>query len=265
MSTKTVSIITVTQLSRSECIKNLSHLIKLQTYENIIEWVIVEGSQTEIDGIQNSGKIKEISTDFEGSFCVASERRSAKLAIGDQKHSQINIVYLGYTGEPLSDLRNKGNMICKGDIIVCMDDDDYYPRERVEDAVYKLENSSCLIAGCSDIYMYDYYLNTLYKCRKIHKNHSTNNCMAFKREYLMTNSHEPGLTKSEEKSFTKGFTENMVQLNSEKCIVVSSHNMNTVEKRHLCINEDLFKKTRIYVTDLIPLEFFEKMKCIFQC
>jgi glycosyltransferase involved in cell wall biosynthesis len=244
MNTKTVSIITVTQLSRSDCVKNLSHLIKLQTYENIIEWVIVEGSQTENDGIQNSGKIKDISKEF-------------------QLHTPINIVYLGYTGEPLSDLRNNGNIICKGDIIVCMDDDDYYPRERVEDAVYKLENSSCLIAGCSDIYMYDYYLNILYKCRKIHKNHSTNNCMAFKREYLMTNSHEPGLTKSEEKSFTKGFTENMVQLNSKKCIVVSSHNMNTVDKRQLCINEDLFKKTRISVTDLIPLENFEEMKRIF--
>lgn len=244
MTIQRVSIITVTQLSRSACLKNLLTLIQLQTYENIIEWVIVEGSKMETDGIKNEEKIIELS-----------------------KYCRINIVYLKYTGDDLSDLRNKGNMACKGDIIVCMDDDDYYPRERVEHAVRKLSRSKCLIAGCSDIYIYDYNMETMYKCNKIGKNHSTNNCMAFKREYLLSNSHDPGLTNAEEKSFTKGFTQPMVQLNPKKCIIVSSHTMNTFDKRTLFIDGEknsLFKKVKKPVAKLIPIEIFDEMNYIFK-
>jgi len=242
----TVSIITVTQLSRSECLKNLLTLIQSQTYKNIIEWVIVEGSKNEHDGMKNSEIIRELGNE-----------------------TLLNIVYLEYTGFALSDLRNNGNMACKGDIIVCMDDDDYYPRERVEDAVYKLGKSKCLIAGCSDIYMYDYVLETLYKSKKIGNNHSTNNCMAFKREYLLTNAHDPGLKYAEEKSFTKGFTEEMVQLNSKKCIVVSSHNKNTFDKKPLLAETAKMEKNRLFkkinkpIAKLIPIETFAMMRSIF--
>jgi glycosyltransferase involved in cell wall biosynthesis len=242
----TVSIITITQLSRSECLKNLLTLIQSQTYKNIIEWVIVEGSKTEDDAAKNSEIIRELSYE-----------------------TTLNIVYLQYTGFALSDLRNNGNMECKGDIIVCMDDDDYYPSERVEDAVCKLSKSKYLIAGCSDIYMYNYGSETLYKSQKKSNNHSTNNCMAFKREYLLTNSHESGLTHAEEKSFTKGFTEPMVQLNSKKCIVVSSHNSNTFDKRPLLLEtiniekNSLFKKVKKPITKLIPTEILYTMSSIF--
>uniref|UniRef100_A0A6C0JLP7 Glycosyltransferase 2-like domain-containing protein n=1 Tax=viral metagenome TaxID=1070528 RepID=A0A6C0JLP7_9ZZZZ len=245
MRNPTVSIITVTQLSRVACLRNLLTLIQLQTYENIIEWVIVEGSRLEQDAVKNHHKIKEIA--YQTSF---------------------NIVYLEYTGDALSDLRNSGNDTCKGDIIVCMDDDDYYPRERVEDAVYKLGKSKCLIAGCSNIYIYDYGSEVLYKSKKLDNNHSTNNCMAFKREYLLTNAHESGLTNAEEKSFTKGFTEPMVQLSSKKCIVVSSHNSNTFDKRPLLDRPNvekngLFKKVKTHVTELIPTKTLETMHSIF--
>ena len=249
----TVSIITITQLSRSACLQNLFTMIQLQTYENIIEWVIVEGSQTDSDGFKNACNITEL---------------SKKCAL---EYPRLNIVYIKYTGDVLSDLRNKGNMTCKGDIIVCMDDDDYYPKRRVEDAVYKLNNSECLIAGCSDIYVYDFYLNTLYKSLKIHNNHSTNNCMAFKREYLLKNSHDSGLKKAEETSFTRGFTENMVQLNSKDCIVVSSHGMNTHDKRQLCIDASnkekncLLKISNTPINKLIPIEIFNRMKNNYPC
>ena len=42
-----VSIVTITQLSRHECLLNLYELIQLQIYQNIIEWVSVEGRKTE--------------------------------------------------------------------------------------------------------------------------------------------------------------------------------------------------------------------------
>lgn len=245
MGKPTVSIITVTQLSRVECLRNLLTFIQLQTYENIIEWVIVEGSRLEQDAAKNQDKIRELAS-----------------------QSSLNIVYLEYTGHALSDLRNSGNEACKGDIIICMDDDDYYPRERVENAVYKLGKSKCLIAGCSNIYIYDYGSEVLYKSKKLGNNHSTNNCMAFKREYLLKNTHECGLTHAEEKSFTKGFTEPMVQLSSKKCIVVSSHNSNTFDKRPLLDRQNIekngwFKKVKTHVTEIIPTKTLEILHSTF--
>ena len=213
-----VSIVTITQLSRHECLLNLYELIQLQIYQNIIEWVIVEGSKTEENATINKEYIHQLI------------KQSKELQINNKC---INIIYCEYTGEKLSDLRNLGNNTCKGDIIICMDDDDYYPPERISDAVQRLNKSKKLIAGCSNCYMYEYSLQKLYKFKKFGPNHSTNNCMAYKREYLNTHRHESGLDKAEEKSFTNGFTEPMIQLNAKKCIIVSSHNHNTFDKKQL--------------------------------
>ena len=105
-----VSLLTITQYSRRDCLSNLSMLIQQQIYKNIVEWVIVEGSRNETDAIKNAKLISEM--------------------------KQNNITYVPYQpSQSLSDLRNIGNKTCKGDIIVCMDDDDYYPPTRVSHAV----------------------------------------------------------------------------------------------------------------------------------
>ena len=41
MSKKTVSIVTISQFKRFECLKILEEIIKAQTYTDIIEWVII--------------------------------------------------------------------------------------------------------------------------------------------------------------------------------------------------------------------------------
>ena len=173
------------------------------------------------------------------------------------------IVYLHFTGQKLSDLRNLSNDSCDGDIIVCMDDDDYYPPERVEHAVESLEKSDCLIAGCSDIYLYEYGLEKLYKSIKFHSNHSTNNVFAYKREYLSNHRYAPGLSMGEEMSFTNNYSEPMVQLNPEKSVVVSSHTSNTFDKRPFCINSSSGKSCLYEVDEdvlqLIPKDIFWKM------
>jgi len=239
----TVSIVTVTQLYRFECLLILYDLIKSQTYKNILEWVIVEGSQNETDGENNKKKIQNLM---------------------DNHTSDFEIVYLHFTGQKLSDLRNLGNDSCDGDIIVCMDDDDYYPSERVEHAVESLENSNCLLAGCSDIYLYEYGLAKLYKSIKFHPYHSTNNVLAYKREYLLDHRYAPGLSMGEEMSFTNNYTVPMVQLNSAKSIVVSSHTSNTFDKRPLCINSST-RTSCLYEVDenilqYIPMDVFCKMR-----
>jgi len=212
-----VSLLTITQLSRNKCLKNLLEFIQAQTYKNIVEWVIVEGSKTEKDAEKN----KE---------CIMNEINNK---------TPFPIKYIEYReGLKLSDFRNRGNAECNGDIIVCMDDDDYYPPKRVESAVLKLMNSNKQIAGCSDAYMYNYNLDKLYKFKSFGKNHSTNNCLAYKKEYLLTHQHQKGLDRGEEMSFTNNFTAPMIQLDPEDCIVISSHRTNTFDKTPLCVKEN---------------------------
>ena len=140
----TVSIVTITQYKRFDCLKVLRDLIKDQTYKNIIEWVVVEGSKTEDLAKMNAENVRQ--------------------QLKNDLQLDLELVYVGWQGETkLGELRNRGNKTCKGDITVCMDDDDYYPPERVEYAVEKLSKSTAKIAGCSAVMIYDYFLHRLYK------------------------------------------------------------------------------------------------------
>lgn len=246
-----VSIVTITQYSRFNCLENLYYLIKLQDYTNIKEWVIVEGSKNTNDADLNKRNIKYLINAL----------------------SPFDIKYIEYTGPThLSDLRNLGNNSCKCDIIVCMDDDDYYPPTKISSLVKSFTNINSIskndynIAGCSSAYMYDYDCNKLYKFKKICNGHSTNNCMAFKREYLKNNKHQEGLNFAEEASFTNSFTERMIQVNPLYCIVISSHCKNTFNKKHLIEdleNPYISEVTDLLVTDLIPINIFKRMQMLF--
>lgn len=242
--TTSVSLLTITQWARTKCLKNLVAFINKQTYTGIVEWVIVEGSKTEKEAEQNKEFI---------------------LNVNEMNINEININvpinYIPYAaGAKLSDLRNRGNAACKGNIIVCMDDDDYYPPKRVESAVINLQHSTKQIAGCSYAYMYHYPLDKLYKFKSFGKNHSTNNCLAYKKEYLLTHRHLPGLDCGEEMSFTNGFTEPMLQLDSEDCIVISSHRANTFDKTPLCTTENERIREMVVNNNIISSEIILKIK-----
>ena len=213
----TVSIITITQNKRFECLEILLELIKVQTYSNIIEWIIVEGSKMDIDAEENKNKITE-------------------LIDNKQKELLFKIIYVEKKKTvKLGELRNIGNKNCNGDITVCMDDDDYYPINRVEHAVSKLSNSSSKIAGCSAHLMYDYDLDILVQMKQFGQYHSVNSCMAWKKEYLVSNSHDNEKDSGEESSFTKNFTEPMVQLDPYSTVILSSHSLNTYSKKKFFI------------------------------
>jgi hypothetical protein len=122
--------------------------------------------------------------------------------------------------------------------VVCFDDDDYYPPERVSHAVYMLIMQGKQIAGCDKMYFYDVFLDTVYQFYGFIFNdtpgtHSTNNCMAYWRSYLYNHKYNPDDTYSEEESFTNKFSVPMVQLDSEKTVLMFSHESNTYNKRQL--------------------------------
>jgi glycosyltransferase involved in cell wall biosynthesis len=251
---KTVSIVTVTQYSRFENLKILYEIIENQDYPFIKEWIIVEGSQTPALQTQNADNIhKGLSKrDIEN----ADTQNTTKNFFAIHTIVPQNIV-------PLSNLRNIGNDHCSGDIIVCMDDDDYYPPTRVSHAVSMLSKYNRSIAGCSKIYMYDFYLQKLYKFRGFHNNHSTNNCLAYKKEYLTNHIYKDGLSISEEYHFTNGFTEPMIQLTPEKCVIMSSHTQNTVDKSPFVANHEYVMEINIDIYNMVPKEIFDKMMGLF--
>ena len=81
--------------------------------------------------------------------------------------------------------RNLMHEKSKGDIIVYMDDDDYYPPERVSHSVMKLvSNPKALCGGSSELYLWFNTLNKMYKFGPYGPKHSTAGTFAFKRKLL---------------------------------------------------------------------------------
>ena len=238
----TVSVVTISQRGRFPVLKILVKILLSQTIKPN-EWVIVEGSKNEEDAKLHAEDIATIKVPF-------------------------TLRYLPYeAGLKLGGLRNRGNEACKSDIIVCMDDDDFYPSDRIEHVVEQFRrNPSINIAGCSNVLLYDYSSKTMYQCIGFHGNHSTNNAMAWRSIYLKTHKHDPEKSNAEEASFTNQFVENMIPLEPTKTVIVSSHTNNTFDKRNLIQFNPRFKviaHSALYA--MMPeafyqeyLEFFEK-------
>ena len=137
----------------------------------------------------------------------------------------------------LGEKRNFMHSFVKGTIIVYMDDDDYYPPERVEHAVNALqENRDALCAGSSEIYVYFKNLPSgpkMIQCGPYGPNHATAGTFAFRTELLKTSRYEDHAALAEEKHFLKNYTVPFVQLDPLKTILVFSHEHNTYDKRKL--------------------------------
>jgi glycosyltransferase involved in cell wall biosynthesis len=149
-----------------------------------------------------------------------------------------NIPYVKYfkydTKLTLGKKRNISHEKSIGDIIVYMDDDDYYPPERISHAVEKLQqNSNVLCAGSSEMYIYFKHIHKMYKFGPYATNHATAATFAFKKELLLQTTYDELSCVAEEKHFLKNYTIPMVQLDSIKTILVFSHIHNSFDKKVL--------------------------------
>jgi hypothetical protein len=121
--------------------------------------------------------------------------------------------------------------MAKGEIIVCMDDDDYYSQERVAHAVYKLMSKPNVeIAGSSILHIFYPHIQKIYQFGPYGPYHGTNGTMAYKKSYLEKHSYIEDKMKAEEGYFTKDFSEPMIQLDPLKTMICLAHDCNTVEK-----------------------------------
>ena len=176
------------------------------------------------------------------------------------------IKYFPYdTKMTLGKKRNLMHDKTKGDILVYMDDDDYYPPERVQHSVDMLSKSKALCAGASELYVYFNDLKQMWQCGPYGPNHSTAGTFAFKRELLSKSKYNETACLAEEREFLHGYTIPFVQLDPTKTILVFSHDHNTFDKRKLLKNPhpDYMKVSDKTVEKFIRKDFEEGIKQFF--
>jgi glycosyltransferase involved in cell wall biosynthesis len=174
------------------------------------------------------------------------------------------VKYLKYNEKlTLGQKRNIGNDAAKGEIIVYMDDDDYYPPERISHAVDMLKQTpKALCAGSSAMFIHFKHIDKMYQFGPYGPNHSTAATFAFKKELLNQTRFDEVSCVAEERKFLKDYTIPFVQLESKKTILVFSHSHNSFDKKEL-LNQGpnpSVNETKILPCDIVKepeiLKFF---------
>jgi glycosyltransferase involved in cell wall biosynthesis len=152
--------------------------------------------------------------------------------------------------------RNLTNSKASGDILIYMDDDDYYPPERISHAVETLrKNPKALCAGSSEMYIYFKHIQKMYKFGPYGPNHATAATFAFKKELLKITRFDENSSVAEEKKFLKDYTIPFVQLDPKKSILVFSHTQNSFDKKEL-LNQG--PNPFINETTVVPSDFVKE-------
>ena len=158
--------------------------------------------------------------------------------IEDLVASHPRVKYFKYdTKMTLGRKRNLLHEKSRGEILVYMDDDDYYPPKRVSHAVEQLvSHPDALCAGSSEIYIYFKHIKQMKRFGPYGPNHATAGTFAFKRKLIKNNRYNDDACLAEERAFLKDYTVPFVQLDPMKVILVFSHEHNTFDKRKLLVN-----------------------------
>ena len=208
-----VSILTCSQLKRLPFLHNLARIINQQEFDNIHEWVIVNGCSTDNDHDKFIEEIKNVTVD-KCNIVIASNKNLKYRNIGA--------------------FRNLGNKTVTGDIVVCMDDDDYYFPSYIKTCVTSLDNNkSHNIVGCSGMLMYDYGFDTIFNLRSFGPNHTVNCCMAYRISYGKSNIYDEDRSTGEEKSFLKDYQTKMIQIPNMNAVIHMSYADNTFSEKRL--------------------------------
>ena len=161
--------------------------------------------------------------------------------------------------------RNRLNKEAVGDIVIAMDDDDYYPSDRISHVVNKFRSFPKVdLAGCSEIFMYYKDNGQIIRLGPYGPNHATNGTMAWRRSYGKTHTYDETVVCAEEKSFLEGYKHPMIQLDPFKTMLVMSHSQNTFNKNMFRQQENnpIVRKVQMKIKDFIKdrriREIFQK-------
>ncbi|MBC61127.1 MAG: hypothetical protein CMP11_01620 [Zetaproteobacteria bacterium] len=237
-----VSICTPT-FNRRPFLKGLIYCISKQDYpREKMEWIIVDDGTDCIRDIIESDECKE---SLKG-ICIRYFYEKEKMDLGKKR----NYMHKQCTFKQTED------------ILVYMDDDDYYPPERVSHSVKKLcSDKKVLCGGSSELYLWFNTLDKMYKFGPYGPNHATAGTFAFKRKLLNETSYEDSAILAEEKHFLKNYTVPFIQFDPYKTILVVSHEQNTFDKKRLINNSNKFctesaLKVKHFIKDPEMMKFY---------
>jgi len=134
----------------------------------------------------------------------------------------------------LGEKRNVMHSKCSGGLLVYIDDDDYYPPERVSHAVETLQdNPNAMCCGSSEMHIYFKHLNKMFQFGPYGPTHATAATFAFRRELLDSSRYDDHACLGEEKAFLQDYKVPFAQLDVTKTILVFSHIHNSFDKKKL--------------------------------
>jgi glycosyltransferase involved in cell wall biosynthesis len=230
-----VSLVTPTY-NRRRFIPGLLRMMEQQTYPiERMEWIVIDDGQEEVEDLFEAARDKIPHLVF--------IRHEDKLTIGEK--------------------RNLLNTHAMGDIIIAIDDDDFYFPDRVSAAVDAfLANPKINLVGSSEVYMFFTDTKEIYKIGPYFPKHATNGTMAWRKRYASTHRYDETVAFAEEKSFLDQYKNPIIQLDPMKVMLVISHSDNTFDKTELrTANNPMIKKTDLtlgyFIKDPVLKEFFE--------
>jgi len=113
--------------------------------------------------------------------------------------------------------------MARGDLLINIDDDDYYPPDKVMYTVQEMQkNPDYMISGSSFVYMY--YKKKIYSIGPYGNNHATAGTFAYYKNYYY--SYQP-VSKGEERQFLDNYKVPILQLDTKKVILIMRHESNT--------------------------------------
>ncbi len=201
-----VTVVTPTY-NRRMFIPTLIDIYNAQTYpKDKMEWIIIDDGRDKVEDLfQEAAKIIPN---------IRYVKKDEKMRLGAK--------------------RNELNKLARGKIIVAIDDDDYYPPERVQTVVDAFKkNPRVELAGSSEMNLF--YLDTkkIYTIGPYFSTHATNGTMAWRKSYSDKHKYDEFVVKAEEITFLENFKHEMIQLDPTKTILVICHTDNTADKSEL--------------------------------
>lgn len=161
----------------------------------------------------------------------------------------------------MGEKRNRLNTLAKGEYIICMDDDDYYPADKISYTISEMQHHKARFAGCDRIPIWYSHINRIYLTHEFGPYHALNGTFAYHRSFLKRHRYDNHARLAEESSFLQNFTTPVLQLAPERSILCISHNANTFDKDFVMGScERDTQQLSDYVTDPHLSKFYQRLQ-----
>lgn len=199
-----VSVCTITR-NRTALLELLAACVAAQAYPaELLEWVVIDDS--------DPGPAPDLAAAREAGITVRLVRLQEPQPIGAK--------------------RNLCHAHASGNLLVLMDDDDYYPPSRVPEAVAALRSGEGDVALCTRVPLLLLPEGSRWLSPSFHATAATANSLAYSRAYLEAGHRfDPEAWEGEEPSFLAGAARPPLVLDPAASLTCIGHGGNTVDKR----------------------------------